>query len=244
MLHSHWTCTLCPTDVAEDDWRVMLETSHTVHDEKWSIMSSPDTPFSPVLSRWRLPFSHSHVYSCKKTVPSESCCQKFLLLSLIMWAALIDSPVGILLHNIQLISPPTISWKWLGRFLFHFVPSPLHPTDHIQEKYLVCQPVPAAHSLASWGLQLENPAAGVCRIPRLIMFVKGQPWQHAPGHRHSSGLPAPLSFFVWLSFLFIYALTIQGSAKLQDLLDNLLLSKEMESVTMCWQAVGSSLWTS
>lgn len=128
------------------------------------------------------------------------------------------------MHNIQLISPQTISWKWLGRFLFHFVPSPLHPTDHTQEKYLVCQPVPAAHSLASWGLQLENPAAGICRIPRLIMRVKGQPWQHTPGYKHSSGLPVPLCFFGWPSFLFIYALTIQGSAKLQDLLDNLLLS--------------------
>lgn len=98
---------------------------------------------------------------------------------------------------------------------------------------LVCQHVPAACPLASWGLQLENPAAGICRIPRPIMFAKGQPWQHAPGYRHSSGLPVPLSFFGWPSFLFIYALTVQGSAKLQDLLDNLLLSKEMESVTAC-----------
>lgn len=104
----------------------------------------PSPPFSPVPSRWRLPFSHGHVYSCKKTVPSESCPQKFLFLSLSMWAALIDSPVRSLMHNIQLICPQTTSWKWLGKFLFHFFLPPLHPTDHVQEKYLVCQHVPAA----------------------------------------------------------------------------------------------------
>lgn len=40
-----------------------------------------------------------------------------------------------------------------------------------------------------------------------------------------------LVFCGWPSFLFIYTLPIQGSAKLQDLFDNLLLSKEMESVS-------------
>lgn len=141
--------------------------------------------FSPAPSRWRLPFSHGHVYSCKKTVPSESCPQKFIFLSLIMCAVLIDSPLGSLKNNIQLIFPQTTSWKWLGKFLFRFVPSPWHPTDQVQEEYLACQHVPAAHSLAAWGLQMENSAADICRIPRLIMFVKGQPWQHAPGCRHS-----------------------------------------------------------
>lgn len=99
-------------------------------------------PSPQFLPRWGLAFSHSHVCSCKKTVPSQSCAQKIIFLSLIVWAALIGSPVGSLLHNIQLICSPTASWKWLGRFLFCFVPSPFHPTDHIQEKYLVSAKYP------------------------------------------------------------------------------------------------------
>lgn len=76
----------------------------------------PGTPFSPIPSRWKLP--------CKKTGSSESCPQNFLFLPSIMWAALIDSPVGSLMHNIQLIGPRTTSWKWLGKFLFTFFHRP------------------------------------------------------------------------------------------------------------------------
>lgn len=68
-------------------------------------------------------------------------------------------------------------------------------------------------SLASWGLQLENSAADICSIPRLIMFVKG----HGNMHLVAGTLLVfqYLSvFFGWPSFLFIYAPTIQGPAKL------------------------------
>lgn len=49
-----------------------------------------------------------------------------------------------------------------------------------------------------------------------------------------------VGIFGWtFSFLFIYALTIQGPAKLQDLLDNLLLSRRNGKchymLTGCWQ---------
>lgn len=77
-------------------------------------------------------------------------------------------------HPADLFSNRLMEMAWEISVLLHSFTFPSH-RPHSGEISGVSQ-----ISLASWGLQLEKPAAGICRIPRLIMFVKGQPWQHAP----------------------------------------------------------------
>lgn len=107
--HAAWALNLHPVPHWCGRGWLDSDVGNLTHSAWWEMichilpLTHPSPQFFP---RCRLPCLHSnsHVYSCKKTVPNESCAPNFPLLSSIIWAAMIDSPVGSLLHNIQLIA--------------------------------------------------------------------------------------------------------------------------------------------
>lgn len=164
--------------------RVMLETSCTAHDEEQSLPSSPSCSLLPssfqvkaALWPWACLFLQED--SAHWVLAPKS----FFFLSSVLWAALLDSPMGVLLHDIQLICPQTMPWKQVGRFifclLFFFTFASHRPRSEEALKprcasmYLLLVPWLAGDF--SWKTQQQ--ASDVYRVPRLIMFlaVKRQP---------------------------------------------------------------------
>lgn len=112
-----------PTDVVEDDLESNVIVGNLLHSTWWGALchTFPLTLSPPqFLPDKGCPLAMG-MSSCKETVPTESWPPKVSFLSSVLWTALLDSPVGGLLCDIQLICPQTIPWKWLGRFVLHLL---------------------------------------------------------------------------------------------------------------------------
>lgn len=125
----------------------------------------PHCTFSPVTSRWRLHFGCGQISSYNKIVPTGSWPPKVYFFNLCPVSCPAWFPHGgpVVWHLADLSPSHPMERAWDSHILvalfLHLCIA--HTTFARSPKTLVCERVPAARSLVSWGLQLENPTAGI-----------------------------------------------------------------------------------